>query len=109
MSASEEQSQGPVIRDRRRIDPVTGLPREPAAPTDSTEAGSTQAGSTQAGSTQAGSTQAGSTQAGSTQADSAQAGTSPRGTGQPRPGKHAVSKPGSLHAETAGAVGAGVA
>jgi len=30
MSASEQESQGPVIRDRRRIDPVTGLPRHPA-------------------------------------------------------------------------------
>jgi molecular chaperone GrpE len=29
MSAPEEQSQGPVIRDRRRIDPVTGQIREP--------------------------------------------------------------------------------
>ncbi|MGI9008276.1 MAG: nucleotide exchange factor GrpE [Streptosporangiaceae bacterium] len=32
MSASEEESHGPVIRDRRRIDPVTGQPRQaPAA------------------------------------------------------------------------------
>src|SRR5215467_5120220 len=30
MSVPEEQSQGPVIRDRRRIDPVTGQIREPA-------------------------------------------------------------------------------
>ena len=30
MSAREEESQGPVIRDRRRIDPVTGQVREPA-------------------------------------------------------------------------------
>jgi molecular chaperone GrpE len=30
MSVPEEQSQGPVIRDRRRIDPVTGQVREPA-------------------------------------------------------------------------------
>src|SRR5690348_7640898 len=29
MSASEEESQGPIIRDRRRIDPVTGQPRQP--------------------------------------------------------------------------------
>ena len=28
MSASEEESRGPVIRDRRRIDPVTGQPRQ---------------------------------------------------------------------------------
>jgi molecular chaperone GrpE len=30
MSEADEQSQGPVIRDRRRIDPVTGQPRDPA-------------------------------------------------------------------------------
>jgi molecular chaperone GrpE len=29
MSGSEQDSQGPVIRDRRRIDPVTGQPRQP--------------------------------------------------------------------------------
>ncbi|HET7016612.1 MAG TPA: nucleotide exchange factor GrpE [Streptosporangiaceae bacterium] len=29
MSASEQDSQGPVIRDRRKIDPVTGQPRQP--------------------------------------------------------------------------------
>src|SRR6266705_2519381 len=29
MSASEQDSQGPVIKDRRRIDPVTGQPRQP--------------------------------------------------------------------------------
>src|SRR5690242_14254934 len=29
MSASEEESQGPIIRDRRRIDPVTGQVRQP--------------------------------------------------------------------------------
>src|SRR5215469_8755928 len=58
MSASEEQSQGPVIKDRRRIDPVTGQPR------------------------------------------AAEAGQSPRSGGQPRPGKHAVSKPGSPGKET---------
>ena len=33
MSASEEESQGPIIRDRRRIDPVTGQVRQP--PSDS--------------------------------------------------------------------------
>ena len=58
MSASQEQGQGPVIRDRRRIDPVTGQPRD--------------AGSGQA----------------------------PR-AGHPRPGKHAVSKPGSPRGEAA--------
>ena len=34
MSASEEESRGPVIRDRRRIDPVTGQPRRASASTD---------------------------------------------------------------------------
>ncbi len=67
MSASEEESQGPVIRDRRRIDPVTGQPRDPAAQAP---------GAAQAA----------------------------RGGGQPRPGKHSVSKPGSLRPE-AGAAG----
>jgi len=82
MSASEEQSQGPVIRDRRRIDPVTGQPRNPAQ-------------------------SAGSADAGSGQAGSAQEGQAHRGTGQPRPGKHAVSKPGSTRQEAAGAAQAG--
>ena len=69
MSASEEESQGPVIRDRRRIDPVTGQPREPAATSGAAQ--------------------------------------SARGAGQPRPGKHSVSKPGSLRPEAAGAGAAG--
>jgi len=64
MSASEEESQGPVIRDRRRIDPVTGQPRQPAAAPGAAQAA--------------------------------------RGAGQPRPGKHSVSKPGSLRPEAAG-------
>jgi molecular chaperone GrpE len=71
MSASEQESQGPVIRDRRRIDPVTGEPRQPAA--DPAKSGDTQAGQ------------------------------APRGPGQPRPGKHAVSKPGSPRQEAPGA------
>ena len=69
MSAAEEESQGPVIRDRRRIDPVTGQPREPAQASGAAQAA--------------------------------------RGTGQPRPGKHSVSKPGSLRPEAAGAGAAG--
>jgi molecular chaperone GrpE len=75
MSASEQESQGPVIRDRRRIDPVTGEPRQPAAEPTQDQAGE------------------------------AAAGQAPRGSGQPgqpRPGKHAVSKPGSPRQETAG-------
>ena len=53
MRPSEEEPQGPVIRDRRRIDPITGQVRDPS-----------------------------------------QAGQAQRGPGQPRPGRHAVSKPG---------------
>src|SRR5262249_52625249 len=41
MSASEQDSQGPVIRDRRRIDPVTGEPRQPESSGD--QAASTRA------------------------------------------------------------------
>ena len=78
MSASEQESQGPVIRDRRRIDPVTGQPRqqaqsaEQAQPADQARAGDGSAAQT------------------------------PRGPGQSRPGKHAASKPGSLKTEAAG-------
>ena len=39
MSASEEESRGPVIRDRRRIDPVTGQPRRPSGSADGPGAG----------------------------------------------------------------------
>jgi molecular chaperone GrpE len=57
MSPTEDQGQGPIIRDRRRIDPATGKVRETA------EAGPQQRG--------------------------------PGGQGgQPRPGRHSVSKPG---------------
>src|SRR5450755_646778 len=63
MRPSEEEPQGPVIRDRRRIDPVTGQVRDPN-----------------------------------------QAGQAQRGPGQPRPGRHSVSKPGgSAGADAAGA------
>jgi molecular chaperone GrpE len=51
MSASEEQSQGPVIRDRRRIDPVTGQPRE-AAKSSAAQAGSGSAEQAPRGGTQ---------------------------------------------------------
>jgi molecular chaperone GrpE len=57
MRPHEEEPKGPVIRDRRRIDPDTGQVR-----------------------------------------DSGQAGPAQRGPGQPRPGKHAVSKPGGKSA-----------
>jgi molecular chaperone GrpE len=58
MRSSDEESQGPVIRDRRRIDPATGQVRD----------ADRQAGQGQAG--------------------------PQRGSAQPRPGRHAVSKPG---------------
>jgi len=77
MSASEEQGQGPIIRDRRRIDPVTGRPRDPD------HGGSAQAGA------------------------AGQAGADQRGTGQPRPGRHAVSKPGGPRTAGSGAAGSG--
>src|SRR5215469_5415878 len=77
MSASEEQGQGPIIRDRRRIDPVTGRPRDPD------HGGSAQAGA------------------------AGQAGADQRGTGQPRPGRHAVSKPGGPRTAGSGTAGSG--
>jgi molecular chaperone GrpE len=62
MKPEDEEPQGPVIRDRRRIDPVTGQVR-----------------------------------------DLSQTGQAQRGPGQPRPGRHAVSKPGGPAATPAGA------
>ena len=59
MRSDEEGSQGPVIRDRRRIDPATGQVRDAAR-----------------------------------QGGQGPAGPPQRGPGQPRPGRHAVSKPG---------------
>jgi molecular chaperone GrpE len=50
MSPAEETNQGPVIRDRRRIDPVTGQVRDPGR-TDAGKAGTSQAGAGQAGPT----------------------------------------------------------
>lgn len=75
MAASEEESRGPIIRDRRRIDPVTGQPRQPSQSAGS-DAGQSSAAP-------------GPGQAGQ--------------TGQTRPGKHAASKPGSPRTEAAGA------
>ncbi len=72
MSASEEESQGPIIRDRRRIDPVTGQVRQTGQ---SASAGAGQ---------------------------SSGAGQASRGPGQARPGRHSASKPGSLLPEAAG-------
>jgi molecular chaperone GrpE len=79
MSASEQEGQGPVIRDRRRIDPVTGQPRQQAQPAEQSQPGE------------------------QARAGEGSAGQTPRGSGPSRPGKHAVSKPGSLRTEAAGA------
>jgi len=77
MSAPEEESQGPVIRDRRRVDPVTGQVRETAqSPGANQGSGAGQGPGT---------------------------GQAPRGTGQSRPGKHAASKPGGPRTEAAAA------
>jgi molecular chaperone GrpE len=76
MSGSEEESRGPVIRDRRRIDPVTGQVRATAQPQQPSGTGAGR---------------------------SAGQGQASRGPGQTRPGKHAASKPGSLRQEAAGA------
>jgi molecular chaperone GrpE len=73
MAPSEEESHGPVIRDRRRIDPVTGQVRQPAQ------------------------------SAGADSGQSSGAGQASRGQGQSRPGKHSASKPGSSRTEAAGA------
>jgi molecular chaperone GrpE len=58
MRSSDEDSQGPVIRDRRRIDPVTGQVRDAGRPSGQGQGGPQ------------------------------------RGPAQPRPGRHAVSRPG---------------
>jgi len=79
MSASDEQGQSPVIRDRRRIDPVTGQPRDPAGqPRDPAGQPAGSAGDGE--------------------------GTRP---GQARPGRHAVSKPGGARARSGGPAGPG--
>jgi molecular chaperone GrpE len=72
MAASEEESRGPVIRDRRRIDPVTGQVRQPAQ------------------------------SAGADAGQSSGAGQASRGPGQARPGKHSASRPGSSRTGAAG-------
>jgi molecular chaperone GrpE len=82
MPSSDQESQGPVIRDRRRIDPVTGQPRPAAHSSEHADAAQAETGDGGAGRTG-------------------------RGPGQPRPGKHAVSKPGSLRQEAAGSGRAG--
>jgi molecular chaperone GrpE len=75
MSPREDQGQGPVIRDRRRIDPATGQVRNSADPGPQRGPGNRQDGQQEAG--------------GSGDGMGAPAG------GQPRPGRHSASKPGS--------------
>lgn len=90
MSGSEEHGQGPVIRDRRRIDPVTGQVRHPDATADPSQAGGAQPEEGAA-----------RPEGGAAQADAAQRGA------QPRPGKHAASKPGGQRSEAGRAFDAG--
>lgn len=72
MAASEEESRGPIIRDRRRIDPVTGQVRRPAQSADADSGEASGAGHVS------------------------------RGPGQSKPGKHSASKPGTSRTEAAG-------
>jgi molecular chaperone GrpE len=78
MSPRDNQEQGPVIRDRRRIDPATGEVRESGAPGPQA---SQQGRGAQRGS-------------GGSQAGGAASGGSQAGGGQGRPGRHSVSRPG---------------
>ena len=78
MSSSHEENTGPVIRDRRRIDPETGQVRDPG----------------QSGTGQSGTGQSGTGQSGTGQSGTGQSGTPLRGPGMARPGRHSVSKPG---------------
>jgi len=72
MSQTEDPGQGPVIKDRRRIDPETGQVRQPATPGPQRGPGGTGGQSSQDDQ-----------------------------SGPPRPGKHSASKPGSGPAEPA--------
>lgn len=109
MSASEQESQGPVIRDRRRIDPVTGQPRRGAggshqgpAPQQAQPADQAQANEeARAPEEEARATEEARTPE-QARAGDGSAGQTPRGHGQSRPGKHAASKPGGLKTEAAG-------
>jgi molecular chaperone GrpE len=107
MSASEQESQGPVIRDRRRIDPVTGQPRGGAggsppepAPQQAQSAEQAQANEEARAPEEAPATEEARTPE-QARAGDGSAGQTPRGPGQSRPGKHAASKPGSLKTEAA--------
>ena len=77
MSSPEETNTGPVIRNLRRIDPVTGQVRDSGG-----------------GPGQPGAGQPGDDQPAGDQAGAGQAGAGSRGTGKSRPGRHSVSKPG---------------
>jgi molecular chaperone GrpE len=101
MSSPEETNTGPVIRDLRRIDPATGRVRDPSR-------GTGQPGAGQGGAGQAGSAPAGAGAAGAGAARPG-GGAGPRGTGKPRPGKHAVSKPGGQPGAGTGAKPGGAA
>jgi molecular chaperone GrpE len=92
MSPRENQEQGPVIRDRRRIDPATGQVREPGA---SGPQGSQQGAGTP----------------GPQRGQAREHGAGPAGGAQPRPGRHSVSRPGAsgTGAPSAGAAGGGPA
>jgi molecular chaperone GrpE len=76
MRSSEDDSQGPVIRDRRRIDPVTGQVRDAEG------------------------------QSGQGHGDASRHGPAHDGPARSRPGKHAVSKPGGSAGNAGGASGA---
>ena len=67
MSSPEETNSGPVIRDHRRIDPVTGQVRDPGRTGQAQQAGAPRGPATAARGSAA---------------------------GKPRPGRHAASKPG---------------
>jgi molecular chaperone GrpE len=106
MSSPEETNTGPVIRDLRRIDPVTGRVRDSSRGPGQPSAGQPSADQPSAG--QSGGGQAGTAGAG---AAGPAGGAGPRGSGKTRPGKHAVSKPGGQPGagagEAAGAAGPG--
>jgi molecular chaperone GrpE len=96
-STDDDDSLGPVVRDRRRIDPVTGQVRDTGQPgaagSDQARSGPAQSGSAQSGSAQSGPAQSGSAQSGPAQSGPAQSG-SARGRQQSKPGKHSASRPG---------------
>jgi molecular chaperone GrpE len=76
MSPRDNQEQGPVIRDRRRIDPATGQVRESGGPG------------------QQGAAAPGPQRGAGGQRGGPGGAAGPAGGGQPRPGRHSVSRPG---------------